>query len=109
MRPPWRSTSAREFEQAMVLAQDGVQLAETLDHPYSLVIALRAFGRVHGARGDFGRGICLAERSLALSHDRNLAQLSPEVSDLLGLLAQSGNVVEGLPLLEGALRAMESM
>jgi tetratricopeptide (TPR) repeat protein len=99
------ANSTRGFE-----AQEGVRLAETLDHPYSLVCALRAVGRLHGARGDFGHAIRLAERSLALSRDRNLPQLSPEVADLLGYLyALSGRVAEGLSLLQEALTALESM
>jgi class 3 adenylate cyclase/tetratricopeptide (TPR) repeat protein len=99
-----------EFNQGLIQAREGVQLAEALDHPYSLVLALRAFGRLHGSRGEFDHAIGLAQRSLALSHDRNLAQLSPEVASLLGhLYALSGRVAEGLELLEEALRAMERM
>jgi tetratricopeptide (TPR) repeat protein len=99
-----------EFDQGVIQAQEGVRLAEALDHPYSLVLALRAVGRVFGARGDFGHAIGLAERSLALSRDRSLDQLSPEVAGLLGhLYALSGRVAEGLSLLEEALRAMERM
>jgi tetratricopeptide (TPR) repeat protein len=99
-----------EFDQGMVEAQEGVRLAEALDHSYSLICAMRAVGRLHGARGDFDHAIPIAERSLALSHDRNLPQLSPEVADLLGYLyALSGRVAEGLSLLQEALTALESM
>ncbi len=99
-----------EFDQGLVHAQEGVRLAEALDHPYSLVCALRAFGRLHCARGDFNHAIPPAERGLALSHDRNLPQLSPEVADLLGhLYALSGRVAEGLLLFQEALTAMKSM
>ena len=99
-----------EFERGMVEAQEGVRLAEALDHPYSLVCALRAVGRVHGAKGDIDEAIPIVERSLALSRDRNLPQLFPEVADLLGqLYALSGRVTEALMLLEEALAALESM
>ena len=54
--------------------------------------------------------IPLAERGLALSRDRHLPQLSPEVADQLGhVYALSGHVAEGLPLLEEALTSMEAM
>jgi len=99
-----------EFQRALAEAQEGVRLAEALDHPYSLICAMRAVGRAHGARGDFGLAIPIAERSLALSRDRNLPQLFPEVADLLGYLyAQSGRVAEGQKLLEESLAALESM
>jgi class 3 adenylate cyclase/tetratricopeptide (TPR) repeat protein/ABC-type cobalamin/Fe3+-siderophores transport system ATPase subunit len=99
-----------EFARGTVEAQEGVRLAEALDHPYSLICAMRAVGRMHGAKGDFDRAIPIAERSVALSRDRNLPQLFPEVADLLGYLyALSGRVADGLPLLEEALTALESM
>ena len=99
-----------EFARGMVEAQEGVRLAETLDHPYSLICAMRAVGRMHGAKGDFDRAIPIAERSVALSRDRNLPQLFPEVADLLGYVyALSGRVAEGLSLLEESLKALESM
>jgi tetratricopeptide (TPR) repeat protein len=99
-----------EFEQGMAEAQEGLRLAEALDHPYSVICAMRAVARLHGARGDFDSAIPVAERSLALSHERHLPQLSPEVADLLGYLyALSGRVAQGLSLLEEALAALESM
>jgi predicted ATPase/class 3 adenylate cyclase len=99
-----------EFDQGMVQVQEGIRLAEALDHPYSLIFALKACGRLHGTRGNFNYAIPLAERSLALSHDRHITQLSPQVADVLGhLYAQSGRVAEGLSLLQEALTGMESM
>jgi tetratricopeptide (TPR) repeat protein len=99
-----------EFARAMIQAQDGLELAEALDHPYTLGHALLGLGRVHGARGDFSHAIRLVERAFALSHEWNLAQLSPMVGDVLGYFyALSGRVGEGLSLLEEALGTMDSM
>jgi class 3 adenylate cyclase/tetratricopeptide (TPR) repeat protein len=99
-----------EFARAMVQAQDGIELAEVLDHPYSLTHALLAFGRLHGARGDLGQAIRLTERGFALSHEWSLTQLSPMVGDVLGYFyALSGRIAEGVALLEEALRAMDAM
>ena len=61
-----------EFDRGMSEGQEGIRLAEVLDHPYSLVCALRGLGRVHGARGDFDDGIRLTERGLALARERHL-------------------------------------
>ena len=99
-----------EFDQGMIEAQEGIRLAEALDHPYSLVCALRGLGRVHGVRGNLDDGIRLTERGFALSRERSLDQLFGEVSGQLGhLYALSGRVAEGQALLEGALAAMEAM
>jgi tetratricopeptide (TPR) repeat protein len=99
-----------DFDEGRLQAEEAVRLAEALDHPYSLVAALRALSRVHGARGDFDHAIRLAERSLALSRDRHLLQLSPEAADQLGhVYALSGRVAESLPLLQEALTGMEAM
>jgi tetratricopeptide (TPR) repeat protein len=99
-----------EFAHALTEAEEGVRVAEALDHPYSLICTMRAVGRAHGARGDFNHAIPVAERSLVLSREKNLPQLFPEVADLLGYLyALSGRVAEGRALLEDSLKALESM
>jgi class 3 adenylate cyclase/tetratricopeptide (TPR) repeat protein len=99
-----------EFTRAMVEAKEGVRLAEALDHPYSLICAMRAVGRVHGAKGEVTEAIPIVEQSLALARVRNLPQLFPEVADLLGqLYGLSGRATEGISLLEEALAALEAM
>ena len=99
-----------EFNRGLAEAEEGVRLAEVLDHPYSLINALRGLGRVHSERGNFDDAIRLTERGLALSRERHLPQLSPDISDQLGYAyAQSGRVTEGLAVLEEALAAMEAM
>jgi tetratricopeptide (TPR) repeat protein len=99
-----------EFDRGLAEAHMGIRLAEALDHPYSVICALRAAACLQGARGDFARAIPIAERSLALSRERSLPQLSPEVADLLGYLyALSGRVADGVSLLEEALKALETM
>jgi class 3 adenylate cyclase/tetratricopeptide (TPR) repeat protein len=99
-----------EFDQGMIQAQEGIRLAEALDHPYSLTHALLCSGRLHGGRGGLSQAIRLTERAFALSNEWNLTQLSPMVADVLGhLYALSGRMAEGVTLLEKGLKAMESM
>jgi tetratricopeptide (TPR) repeat protein len=99
-----------EFDRGISEGQEGVRLAEILDHPYSLACAWRGLGRVHGARGDFDDGIRLTERGLALARDRHLLQIWPEIAEQLAYLyTLSGRVAEGLALLEEALAVMEAM
>ena len=73
-----------EFDRAIAEAQEGVRLAEALDHPYSLAFVLRCLGRPYAARGDFDRAIRFTERGLALSRDRHLPQIWSEIADQLG-------------------------
>jgi class 3 adenylate cyclase/tetratricopeptide (TPR) repeat protein len=99
-----------EFDRGLAEAKEAVRLAEILDHPYTLINALRGLSRVHGERGNFDRAIPPAERGLALSHERHLPQLSPDISDQLGYAyALSGRTAEGLAVLEEARAAMEAM
>ena len=99
-----------EFDRALAEAEEGERLAEALDHPYSLVCALRGLARPYMTRGDFDRAIRFSERGLALSEDRHLLQIWPEVADQLGYAyALTGRVAEGLSVLEQALTNMESM
>jgi class 3 adenylate cyclase/tetratricopeptide (TPR) repeat protein len=99
-----------EFDRGLVEAEEAVRLAEVIDHPYSLINALRGLSRIHRGRGSFDHAIRLAERGLALSRERHLPQLLPDISDELGnAYTQSGRTVEGLAVLEEALAAMEAM
>ena len=99
-----------EFDRGRIESEEAVKFAEVLDHPYSLINALRGLGRVHSEKGSFDHAIRLTERGLALSRERHLPQLSPDISDQLGYAyALSGRVSEGLKVLEEALAAMETM
>jgi tetratricopeptide (TPR) repeat protein len=99
-----------EFDRALTEAQEGVLLAETLDHPYSLACALRGLGRPYLARGDLDRATRFTERAVALSRERHIPQIWPEMADQLGYAyALSGRVADGLSMLEEALTALESM
>ena len=100
-----------EFDHGMAKAQEGIQLAETLDHPYSLVCALRGLGRVHGARGNLDDAIRPTERGLALARERHLPQLfARRVGPArLSCMCCPAASTDGLVVLEEALAAMEAI
>jgi tetratricopeptide (TPR) repeat protein len=99
-----------DFDQGMRVAEEAIRVAEVLDHPYSLVYAVRAPGRVHGAKGDFEQAIRLTEQAVEIGRARHQLQAEVEASDQLGYLyALADRVAEGLPLLEDTLTAMETM
>jgi hypothetical protein len=65
-----------EFDRGMRESQEGIRLAEALDHPYSLISAWHGLGRLHGTRGNLDHAIRLMEPALTLARDRQILQLS---------------------------------
>jgi tetratricopeptide (TPR) repeat protein len=99
-----------EFERGISHGQDGVRLAEELDHPYSLAAMLWGLSYLHMLRGDAGRAIAPLERGLAVSRAWSLTYLSVLFAGALGRAsALLGRPEEGLPPLEQALSGFEAM
>jgi tetratricopeptide (TPR) repeat protein len=105
----WALAERGEFEDGMDRGHKAVQLAETLNHPYSLAFACRGLGHVYGAKGDFRHAAPLLERGVALCREWNLHFLTPTLLEMLGYVyALSGRLPEGLELLQQALASGES-
>jgi tetratricopeptide (TPR) repeat protein len=97
------------FEEARENGRAAVELAESLDHPFSLIWACLNFGRLEELRGEFNRAIMPLERALALSSEWNIAYLTPLALAALGhVYARSGRVEEGVSLLQKALAGYAS-
>jgi tetratricopeptide (TPR) repeat protein len=99
-----------EFDKGIAHGQEGVRIAEALDHPYSLTQACTSLGYLYGVKGDFSHAVSVLERGLVLARDWNLTLLSPNFTGFLGhVYALSERVPEGLSLLKEALEALESI
>jgi tetratricopeptide (TPR) repeat protein len=97
-----------EFDEAIAEAQEGLRIAEAVDHPYSVGQAYRALGYVHVVKGEFAQAVPLLERALAMSRDWSISLLSPSCMGFLGYTyARSGRLEEGLALLAQAMAAFE--
>jgi tetratricopeptide (TPR) repeat protein len=106
----WALADQGRFEEGSAHAQEGIRLAEALDHPYSLAFACWTLGCLQVTRGALGHAVRLLERGLALSREWNLTHLSVAHTGVLGhAYALSGRVAEGISLLGHALSAMETM
>ncbi len=106
----WALSERGEFEEGIAQGQEGIRIAEALDHPYSLLCASWGLWYLYGLKGEFSEAGRLLERSLALARDSNVAIFSPIVTGFLGdVYARVGRVAEGLPLLDQGLNAYESM
>jgi tetratricopeptide (TPR) repeat protein len=106
----WIFADQAKFKEGIVYGQEGLRLAEALDHPYSLAFACWVFAHLQITRGELSHAVGLLERGLALSREWNLTYFSVNHTGSLGYAyALSGRIAEGIPLLEHALRASETM
>ncbi len=106
----WVFANRGKFEEGIAHGQEGIRLAEALDHPYSLAFGCWILAYLQITRGELSHAVRLLERGLALSRERNLTFLSVLDTASLGYAyALSGRVAEGIPLLEHALNAIETM
>jgi len=94
-------TGRGEFDRGLAHAQEGLRLAEVLDHSFSLGIACWVLGHLYVDWGRFDDATPVLERALALAHDAGIVILLPVVKGLLGpVRAAAGRGADVQPLLE---------
>jgi tetratricopeptide (TPR) repeat protein len=97
-----------KFVEGIVRGEEGVQIAETVDQPWSLIGAYYSVGCLYLRKGDLTKAISLLERALELSQAYPLFWL-PWISSSLGYAyALSGRAAEALPLLEQGIELAAS-
>jgi tetratricopeptide (TPR) repeat protein len=92
------------FAEGVRYAEEAVQIAEAVDHPYSLIDAYCRLGHLYRSQGEVEKALPAYERSHALSRDANIPVL--HINTTFGLGAAytlSGRVDEAIPLLEQAV------
>jgi tetratricopeptide (TPR) repeat protein len=91
------------FAEGIATAEEGVRIAEAVDHPLSRIAASVGVGFVSFRKGDLHQAVPVLERGLALSQSVNLP-VWPMISSSLGAAyALSGRVADALPLLGQAV------
>jgi tetratricopeptide (TPR) repeat protein len=99
----WCLAEMGEFVEASAYGEEGIRLAETVDSPWSVVIACGGAGLASLRHGDLSKAIPVLERGLRLCQSGQLPLFFPRLASALGLAyAQSGRLAEGLPLLDPA-------
>jgi class 3 adenylate cyclase/tetratricopeptide (TPR) repeat protein len=89
------------FTEGLALAEDGLRIAETGNHPFSLIAACRGVSMVYLRQGDVHRAIAMLERGMGLCQDWHIPLLVPQLTATLGLAyALEGRVAAGLALAE---------
>jgi tetratricopeptide (TPR) repeat protein len=99
-----------EFAEGIARGEEGVQIAQTVDDPFSLIGAYRGLGYLYLRKGDFNEAIRFLERSRELSQAWSIRSFIPGILWYLGYAhAVCGRLTEGLSLLEQGLEQGASM
>ena len=89
------------FTEGLTLAAEGLRIAETVNHPFSLIEACQGVSMVYLRQGEVQRAIPLLERAVGLCQDWHISLLLPVMAAALGLAyALDGRVAAGLALAE---------
>jgi predicted ATPase/class 3 adenylate cyclase len=92
------------FAEGLAMAEDGRRIAETVNHPFSLLEACYGGGMVLLRQGDMPRAIPVLERAVRLCQEADLPVYFPWVAAALGVAyVQEGRVAVGLPTVEHAV------
>ncbi len=97
------------FAEGDAYGHEAIQIAEALDHPFSIVWACLDQAYLHSTKGEVGQAARLLERALALCREWSITTYIPVTMAPLGYMyARSGRVEEGVSLLQQALAAYDS-
>jgi tetratricopeptide (TPR) repeat protein len=99
-----------EFREGVATAEQALNIAETGDPAYSLVVACAGLGSVHVLKGDFERAAAVLERGLRTDPGEPVGRVWPFVASTLGAAwTGTGRFEEALPLLEQAVERAAAM
>jgi class 3 adenylate cyclase/tetratricopeptide (TPR) repeat protein len=94
-----------QFAQAVAHADDAMRIAETIDHPHSVILTCQAAGTMQLRRGDAQAAIALLERGLALSETADIPAPLPQLAaQLSSAYALEGRGAQALEILERGVR-----
>jgi class 3 adenylate cyclase/tetratricopeptide (TPR) repeat protein len=104
-RLAWCHAELGRFPEGRALGEEGLRIAETVEHPGSLMFARYGIGVLYLRQGDLHRALPLLERAVGICQEADLPSYVPRVAPALGAAyTLSGRVDDAVPLLT---RAME--
>jgi class 3 adenylate cyclase/tetratricopeptide (TPR) repeat protein len=93
------------FAEGRALGEEGLQMAEAVAHPASLMWASWGLGRLSLCQGDLHRALPLLERAVGICQDADLPAWFPRMAAALGAAYTLGRrVADAVPLLTQALQ-----
>jgi tetratricopeptide (TPR) repeat protein len=97
----WCLAELGAFSEGLAHDEEGLRIAEAVNHPYSLIQACRGIGYVYLRRGDLHQALPWLERGLEVSRVWDIPLVLYIVSSTLGYAyVLAGRVSDALPLLE---------
>jgi tetratricopeptide (TPR) repeat protein len=92
------------FAEGRALGEEGLRIAEAVDHPSSLMVASWGIGVLALRQGDLHRALPRLERAMSICQDADLLAWFPRVAAALGAAyALGGRLADAVPLLTQAL------
>jgi tetratricopeptide (TPR) repeat protein len=92
------------FAEGSVLGEEGLGIAEAVDHPGSLMVASWGAGLVPLRQGELSKALPRLERALGLCQEASISALFPLMASVLGTAyTLGGRVADAVPLLTQAL------
>ena len=92
------------FAEAVAHGEEGVRIAEAVDHPYSLIEVYAGLGLLYLRKGDLHQALAALERGLSIYQVWPSPLHFSSLASPLGLAyALDGRIAEALPLLEQAV------
>jgi class 3 adenylate cyclase/tetratricopeptide (TPR) repeat protein len=86
IRLAWCHAELGTFTQGRVLGEEGLRIAEAIDHPASLMFASWGIGLLSLLQGDLHRALPALERAVGLSWDADLLAYFPMMAAVAGQL-----------------------
>ena len=89
------------FREGIVWAEEGVRIAEEVDHAVSLLHINCSLGVLFLIRGEFDKAVVVLERAMEICQSKQIPVYVPLVAPRLGCAyVHAGRVSDGLPFLE---------
>jgi class 3 adenylate cyclase/tetratricopeptide (TPR) repeat protein len=102
----WALAERGAFDEGIAIGEEGLRLAEMLDHPFTRIWTYFGLANLHLLRGNFDDAARLIERALAVAREWQLTIWFRYLDWGLGrAYTLSRRVTEGLSLLEQGVRA----
>jgi tetratricopeptide (TPR) repeat protein len=106
----WCLAECGEFAKGIAYSEEGLQVAEAVRHPYTLIVAHFGLGLLYLRQWELQKAIPVLERGLELCQSGNLPIQFSLIASALGYAyALSGRITEALPLLERAVSQAAAM
>jgi tetratricopeptide (TPR) repeat protein len=96
------------FDEGIACGEEGIRLAEAVDHPYFILGITVYLAQLQAASGEFREAAGMLERAAPLARDRSMYSLV-HAGNLGYVYAFLERAAEGIPLLEGSARSLEAM